>query len=619
MKRILSFYVCFAMCMALFAQATDLTIDNQTPGWLSSKINYGDQETIENLKVTGFVNLTDLRFIGSLMENRNLHGCVDLSEVYVVGSKDNYMGKGSFNTEGTVNRLILPKTLEELENCLTTSSYPLSNKYLHVDTLVFAPENMTFVNGSFFSGSVDDQIIGVPNHLIIGEHITTIAEKAFYKNLGLQSVKIQGTQIKVENGAFTDCSDLQTIDIHGKFKTVGDFAFRGTNITKLDMDKLSDVEYLGDGAFDCPLWLDTLYVPEKIEYFYENSFTFNNKAHVFLGKKIKELSGSGFWHSGLNLHFKSSTPPKFVSYYDSYTFYVPKGATDAYKAKVCINGHQATIIEENPLEGINIATQKVKLEIGETQKVIPTFIPADADDLTLEWSSKDLSVATVDADGIVSGVAPGTTTILATSVATGVQGSCEVIVIQHATDIQMETSQVTMTKLGETTQLNVTVLPENTTDKTVKWTSSNSSICSVTSTGKIVAMGYGDAVVMAVTNDGEIPATCVVKVMSRKPRLIYMVDGAEYQSDEHEVGESVSLLAAPEKDDYMFVGWTMVMPTDDVTLTAVYAPVTNVNSIRTASETFQIFTPDGIRRNVLQQGVNILRYSDGTEKKVVIQ
>ena len=68
MKRILSFYVCFAMCMALFAQATDLTIDNQTPGWLSSKINYGDQQTVKNLKVTGYINNTDIRFIGSLTQ-----------------------------------------------------------------------------------------------------------------------------------------------------------------------------------------------------------------------------------------------------------------------------------------------------------------------------------------------------------------------------------------------------------------------------------------------------------------------------------------------------------------------------------------------------------------------
>ena len=68
MKRIISFCMCLTLCMALFAQATDLTIDNQTPGWLSSKINYGDQQTVKNLKVTGYINETDMKFIGTLLQ-----------------------------------------------------------------------------------------------------------------------------------------------------------------------------------------------------------------------------------------------------------------------------------------------------------------------------------------------------------------------------------------------------------------------------------------------------------------------------------------------------------------------------------------------------------------------
>ena len=68
MKQIL--LIIMLMCSSLLcgAQAISMTVDNQTPGWLSSKINYGDQLTVENLAVTGFVNQKDLTFIGSLME-----------------------------------------------------------------------------------------------------------------------------------------------------------------------------------------------------------------------------------------------------------------------------------------------------------------------------------------------------------------------------------------------------------------------------------------------------------------------------------------------------------------------------------------------------------------------
>ena len=49
MKQIL--LIIMLMCSSLLcgAQAISMTVDNQTPGWLSSKINYGDQQTVENI------------------------------------------------------------------------------------------------------------------------------------------------------------------------------------------------------------------------------------------------------------------------------------------------------------------------------------------------------------------------------------------------------------------------------------------------------------------------------------------------------------------------------------------------------------------------------------------
>ena len=65
MKKLLSFCITLCACLTMSAQRTDLVVDNQTPGWLSSKINYGDQRTVRNLKVTGYINATDLKFIDS--------------------------------------------------------------------------------------------------------------------------------------------------------------------------------------------------------------------------------------------------------------------------------------------------------------------------------------------------------------------------------------------------------------------------------------------------------------------------------------------------------------------------------------------------------------------------
>lgn len=88
MKKLLSFCITLCVCLNVSALRTDLVVDNQTPGWLSSKINYGDQKTVRNLKVTGYINATDLKFIGKLIQYRLLDGIVDLGETDIISEDE---------------------------------------------------------------------------------------------------------------------------------------------------------------------------------------------------------------------------------------------------------------------------------------------------------------------------------------------------------------------------------------------------------------------------------------------------------------------------------------------------------------------------------------------------
>lgn len=72
MKKIILLLMLIAATITTSAQQTSLVIDNQTPGWLSSKINYEDQQTLVNLTVTGVLNKTDLEFINKLMKTYSL-------------------------------------------------------------------------------------------------------------------------------------------------------------------------------------------------------------------------------------------------------------------------------------------------------------------------------------------------------------------------------------------------------------------------------------------------------------------------------------------------------------------------------------------------------------------
>lgn len=73
----------------MFAQNTTLEVDNQYPGWLSSKIPFKDQASVQNLTVTGYINGTDVKFIKELINNRQLLH-LDLSDANIVAGGEAY-------------------------------------------------------------------------------------------------------------------------------------------------------------------------------------------------------------------------------------------------------------------------------------------------------------------------------------------------------------------------------------------------------------------------------------------------------------------------------------------------------------------------------------------------
>ncbi|MCL2883281.1 MAG: Ig-like domain-containing protein [Coriobacteriia bacterium] len=81
-----------------------------------------------------------------------------------------------------------------------------------------------------------------------------------------------------------------------------------------------------------------------------------------------------------------------------------------------------------PVTEVRLSDQALGLTVGDSQALVAEVVPANASDPSLAWSSSDPGVATVDADGNVTALAVGTTTVTATSNDSGEYGSCLVTV-----------------------------------------------------------------------------------------------------------------------------------------------------------------------------------------------
>ena len=162
-----------------------------------------------------------------------------------------------------------------------------------------------------------------------------------------------------------------------------------------------------------------------------------------------------------------------------------------------------------PVRSVVLDKTSATVTEGDTLTLTATVNPEDADDKTVIWSTSDASIAIVD-DGVVVTLAPGTVTITAT--AGDKVATCVVKVEERyvpVTEIVLNYTEATI-YVGETLELTATLLPENATDQTITWKSSNTKVAAVRR--KIVTgIAEGTAIITAKSNDG-VEATCVITV-----------------------------------------------------------------------------------------------------------
>lgn len=168
----------------------------------------------------------------------------------------------------------------------------------------------------------------------------------------------------------------------------------------------------------------------------------------------------------------------------------------------------------NPMLATSISLNQsaMNLTVGSSQKLTATVLPAGASDKSVTWTSSDESVATVDANGNVTGITTGLATITATTNdGSNLSASCAVTVTQvTASSIRLDKTELEM-NIGETYKLTASVLPTGASQR-VTWTSSDPSIARVVG-GTVYAQDWGECLITARTLDGtNRTADCLIMV-----------------------------------------------------------------------------------------------------------
>ena len=192
------------------------------------------------------------------------------------------------------------------------------------------------------------------------------------------------------------------------------------------------------------------------------------------------------------------------------------------------------------VSSVSLNTATIEMVEGETFSLMATVLPKDAEYDGVTWASSNASVASVNS-GTVTAVKEGTATITAS--AGGKSATCSVKVsakIVAVTSITLDKTSLSM-QVGETETLTATIKPDDATDKTVVWTSSDGSVASV-SNGKITALKSGKATITA--KSGTCSAECMVTVSVNTESITL-----DKTTLSLAVGESATLTATVKPDD----------------------------------------------------------------------
>lgn len=171
-----------------------------------------------------------------------------------------------------------------------------------------------------------------------------------------------------------------------------------------------------------------------------------------------------------------------------------------------------TVHVTEDVENVVLDTKEKELIVSDQYQLSAIVAPSTAMQ-TITWSTTNKQVATVDEAGVVTALQAGQAFIVAASAdKSAITDTCALVIKnQISTGITLDKIQKEIS-VREGFQLKATVLPENTTNPRVRWSTSNYSVAAVSSYGYVTATGPGTTIIKAISQDGGSEAVCTVTV-----------------------------------------------------------------------------------------------------------
>lgn len=289
-------------CPITEKMSSGVTVVVDQAGTLSTKISSKDKENISRLKVIGPINIDDIQFLremaGCWFEERDKRSYgslshLDLDAARLVGSDKsiNIYIQGWWNDP--TNRLVNTAKIE-----------PNGNEFSHLFSQVTRLSSV--VMPSYVTTTGHGTFIGSPiRSVFMSENVTTIGESCFSECEDLTSINLPASVKNIDVRAFNGCSKLAAIGLPAGLTTMGKGAFQGCGFTQVVVP--DGITTISDGLFANCSKLTSITLPKGLKTIEDGAFMGCGFTEFVVPDGITTISNNLFAYCG---NLTSITLPK---------------------------------------------------------------------------------------------------------------------------------------------------------------------------------------------------------------------------------------------------------------------------------------------------------------------
>lgn len=318
-------------------------------------------------------------------------------------------------------------------NYATITSYKGSNSNITIPSTIDGYK-VTKISDHAFDENRNNTNGKILTNVAISDGITDIGDFAFVDCVNLETLTLPESLVSLGDQTFIGCSKLKKINIPSKVNEIKRFVFQQTDFTEFVIPE--HLKRIGTCAFRLCSKLKTFKVYSK-DVIYEDNDIFEY------------------------------CPEDLVLYgYEGST-------TQSYAAKNGLKFVALSNEDKNvPVNSITINKTSLSLNVGDSETLIATVLPANSSNKDITWSSSNTNIAIVE-NGKITAKNVGSAIITATTVDGNKKVTCNIEVLEKKVITNNTTGNINNTNINTANVINTTNNKNNANNSTIKNTDNN--------------------------------------------------------------------------------------------------------------------------------------------------